>query len=88
MSNINKKDDVVNIIISKVDEYNEEQLELYHKHRLDKRRKHVMLDEYVILTKKLSPRKRGYVFTINEEAQFNLNKKKTIELLNEKIKNI
>jgi hypothetical protein len=82
------KPKVLNITISHVSEFNSENIELYHKHRLDKRRKYVMLNEYVILTKHLTPRKKGYVFTINDEAVFNINRKEFIKILNEKLENL
>lgn len=79
---------VLNITIAHVSEFNSENIELYHKHRLDKRRRHVMMDEYVILTKQLTPRKKGYVFTINDEPVFNINRKGIIKLLNEKLESL
>jgi hypothetical protein len=83
-----RKPKILNITIAHVSEFNNGNIELYHKHRLDKRRKHVMMDKYVMLTKNLTPRKIGYVFTINDEPIFNINRKEFIKMLNEKLEKL
>lgn len=76
----------INIGIEPVSVYNRKKLVEYYKHIYDKRRKNIQIEDYILLTKNMKPRTRGYVFLKDGEVVYETSKSKIIEELNNILK--